>query len=253
MINVRLSLFALAACAVLFATPAAAEPRLTGAALRAACREAKGDDYRIFLSPEVARQGAALKVSVVSRGPEAPMGAPMPAACLKRWAVSDPAVAILSADNTRLTIAETAAPGATASLSAVIDGKTVTVAFTVIAREAVVLTGYWSEVGDTACPAGDPPLRELRFLPDGRFEATWTPFESYVDFWGTYDFNPATGAISFTPTGGNRVPTDADLVGRAAIGPDGLLRFTDIFFGTAQDAAVGRPSDRCAGLTFKSR
>lgn len=249
----RLIPVALAAAAALLALPATAEPALTGAALRAACQDAKGDDYRIFLSPEVPRQGAGLAVSVVSRGPEAPWGQPVPVACLKRWTVSDPAIATLSADNTRLTIAEDASPGAKASLSAEIDGKTVTVAFTVIARKAVVLTGYWSEVGDASCLASDPPLRELRFLPDGRFEATWTPFERYVDYWGTYDFNPATGAITFTPTGGNRVPTDADLVGRAAVGPDGLLRFSDIFFGTAQGAAVERPSDRCTSLTFKPR
>ncbi|MDP1736819.1 MAG: hypothetical protein Q8L23_05205 [Caulobacter sp.] len=247
----RLIPVALAAAAALLALPAAAEPALTGAALRTACREAKGDDYRIFLSPEVARQGAALAVSVVSRGPEAPWGRPIPVACLKRLTVSAPAVATLSAENTRLTIAETAAPGAKASLSAVIDGKTVTVEFIVVAREALVLTGYWREVGDAGCPAGDPPMRELRFLANGRFEATWTPFESYVDFWGTYSFDPAARAISFAPDGGNNVPQGADLDGRAELGADGLLRLSGIDFKSPRPDAASRPAG--CPMIFQSR
>lgn len=253
MIIARLSLFALVACAALLASPAvAAEPALSGAELKAACKEARGSDYRLFLAPEVTRQGSTLAVSAVFRGPEAPWGAPLPLGCLKSWTVSDPKAATLSADHTRLTIAGEAAPGTKIRLSAEIDGKTAAIEFVVVEREAIVLTGYWSEVGDAACPAGNPSLRELHFLPDGRFEATWMPFETYVDYWGTYEFDPATGAISFIPTGGNHVPPDADLVGRAALGPDGMLRLGDIFFGTPRAAGATRSAAGCT-LIFKPR
>lgn len=170
----RPALLALAAALTLAAPwPAPAEtPPLTGAALAEACQEAKGDDYRLFVSPEVARQGATLTVQGVMRGPNAPWGGPLPLACLKSWRLSVPAAATLSADHSRLVIADTAVPGTLVKLTAEFDGKTATVEFTIVARDAVVLTGYWSEVGDADCPIGEPLLRELHFIADGKFEAT---------------------------------------------------------------------------------
>jgi len=232
----RLSLLALFLLVAL--VPAAPAAAAGSAAMKALCEEARGEDYRLVLAPEVTRQGERLTVSAVARGPENPWGGPVPVACFSRWTVSDPAAASLTADHSLLAIADDAVPGTTVRLTAEIDGKIAVAEFTVVARDAVVLTGHWREIGDAACPASVPPLRELRFLADGRFEATWTPFETYVDYWGTYAFDPKTGAISFTPTGGNHIPADADLVGRAALGPDGLLRLDELFFGSPRGGAV---------------
>lgn len=246
----RHALFALAAVAALVAvTPAEAAEPLTGAEFRAACQEAKGDAYRLFVTPEVTRQGAELAVQAVMIGPNAPWGGPLPLACLKNWRLSVPTAATLSADHSRLIIADTAVPGTPVKLTAEFDGKTAAVEFTIVARDAVVLTGYWSEVGDADCPVGEPLLRELHFIADGRFEATWMPFERYIDYWGDYSFDAATGAIVLKPTGGNHVPADADLDGKAAIGPDGLLRFSGFFFGSPSSGP--RPPRTCA--VFKPR
>lgn len=238
---VRLLLAALAAVALTaFASPAsAAEPCPKG--VRAVA---------LHLTPEVTRQGATLKVSAVALTEDNPWGVSAPIACLKGWKVSDPAIARLSSDRGRLIIAETAPVGAKVTLTASLRGNTAEVAFTVVAKDAVVLTGFWSEVGEADCPAGEPPLRELRFLGDGQFEATWTPFERYVDYWGTYVFDPASGAIRLTPTGGNRIPADADLEGRAALGADGLLRLTGVFFGSPTDPPL---APRDCPLVFKPR
>ncbi|MDO8297154.1 MAG: hypothetical protein Q7T19_12035 [Caulobacter sp.] len=230
----RPTLLALAAVLSL-ALPRAAlaeTPPLTGAALAEACRDAKGDAYRLFVTPEITRQGAELKVQAVGIGPNNPWGGPLPLACLKHWKLSVPAAATLSADHSRLIIADKAVPGTQVRLTAEFDGKTAAVDFTVVAREAVVLTGYWSEVGDADCPAGEPLLRELHFIDGGKFEVTWMPFERYIDYWGDYSFDPATGAIVLKPTGGNHVPADADLDGKASTGDDGLLHFSGFFFGS---------------------
>lgn len=228
----------------------AESPPLTGASLAEACTEAKGDAYRLLIAPEATRQGATLQVAVSSMGSNNPWGASVPNACLTDWKVSDPSLARLSDDHTRLDIADTAPVGAKVTLSARIDDQAVATVITVVARDAVVLTGYWSEVGEPACPVGDTPLRELHFTADGKFEATWTPFERYVDYWGDYSFDAASGALNLTPTGGNRVPTDADLSGQATLDPDGQLRLTSMFMGSP---GSGVPTAAGCDLIFKHR
>lgn len=248
----RLVLFIAAALLALTApVVASAETTpLTGAALTAACNEARDEVYRLSLSPELTRQGGTLRVFVHSRGPKHPWGGTVPNACMKGWKVSDPALARFSDDHTHLIIADDAPAGAKVQIAARIDNDVATAEFVVVAADAVVLTGYWTEVGDSQCPASATPLRELHFKPNGQFEVTWTPFETYVDYWGDYTFDPATGAVEFAPTGGNYRPVDADLTGRASLGPDGLLHLTDLFFGSSRSGAA-TPS--ACGLVFKSR
>jgi len=214
------------------------------------CALEKGDVYRLALTPEITRQGATLAVSALSAGGEQDTwGGRVPLKCLKGWTVSDPKVATLSADHASLAIAADAPPGTEVRLSARLDGQEVVKSFTVVARDAVVLTGFWKEVGDADCPVGNPSIMELHFLPDGKFELTWQPFERYVDYWGDYSFDPASGAIVFKPTGGNHVPKDADWEGRATVGADGLLRFSDLFFGSPSHGP--RPPTTC--IVFKAR
>lgn len=214
------------------------------------CTLEKGDSYRLALTPEITRQGATLAVSALSvGGEEDTWGGRVPLDCLKGWTVSAPELASLSPDHRSLTIAADAAPGAPVTVSARLAGKPVTASFTVVARDAVVLTGFWKEVGDPDCPVGNPSIMELHFLPDGKFELTWQPFERYIDYWGDYSFDPATGTITFRPTGGNHVPTDADWEGRATVEGDGLLRFDALFFGSPSHGP--RPPTPC--IVFKAR
>lgn len=214
------------------------------------CALEKGDAYRLVLTPEITRQGAALAVSAMSVGGEKDTwGGRVPLKCLNGWTVSDPKIATLSADHTTLTLAADAPPGAPVLLSARIGGKDVSTSLTVVARDAVVLTGFWKEVGDADCPIGNPSIMELHFLPGGKFELTWQPFERYIDYWGDYSFDAASGAIVFKPTGGNHVPDDADWEGRATVGADGLLRFSALFFGSPSHGP--RPPTAC--IVFKAR
>ena len=162
---------------------------LSGAALKAACQEAGDEVYRLSVYPELVRPGATLTVLVHSRGPKHPWGGPVPTACMTRWRVSDERLARFSADHTHLTIAADAPAGATIRISARFGRDTVSAEFVVVAADAIVLVGYWTEIGDAACPAGRTPLRELHLKTDETFEATWLPFETYVDYWGDYRFD----------------------------------------------------------------
>ncbi|HRD28177.1 MAG TPA: hypothetical protein PLO65_07750 [Caulobacter sp.] len=239
--NVPLFAFAALSLSLLASSPALAGE---------SCHLEKGDSYRLTLSPEITRQGSVLTVGALSAGGQQDTwGGRVALGCLKGWTVSDPGLATLSADHSTLTLAADAPPGARVTLSARLAGKPVVAEITVVARDAVVLTGFWKEVGDADCPLGSPSIMELHFLPGGKFELTWQPFERYVDYWGDYSFDPGTGAVTFRPTGGNHVPGDADWEGRATVGADGLLRFSDLFFGSPSHGP--RPPTTC--IVFKAR
>ena len=75
--------------------------------------------------------------------------------------------------------------------------------------------GHWRPACEDSgsCPGAgemtpETPIQEVIFEADGRFSVTWTPFELYKDYWGTYQFDLGTGAITLTITGGNDVPGD---------------------------------------------
>lgn len=69
------------------------------------------------------------------------------------------------------------------------------------------LVGYWRQADSDNC-ARRGRVEELIFQADGKFKVTWTPFESYVDYWGTYTFDPASGRLDLSVEDGNYVPGD---------------------------------------------
>jgi hypothetical protein len=81
----------------------------------------------------------------------------------------------------------------------------------------------------------DQPIYELWF--DGNaVNVTWTPFETYVDYWGTYlaqDQAPGSGTLSIQVEGGNYVPEDVDADGRFTICGDTLI-LEDMWLGSPE-------------------
>lgn len=221
----------LSACA----TPAPAGPPMAKA--RPDCSEATAGNYWLTIGPQPVRQGAEVRVGVWKAGDYPGAETPIPAACMKDWKASDPGVDIAS-DGAGLRVGAGVKPGTVVEVSGAIGGGRARASFTVIAAGAVSLTGTWSEVGGPGCPPSPEPLRELVFTTEGGFKATWTPFESYVDYWGDYRFDPATGTLSMTVTGGNQKPGQADLEGVAMLGEDGLLALSGIDFGRGPPAPV---------------
>ena len=51
-------------------------------------------------------------------------------------------------------------------------------------------------------------IQELEFRARGWFSVTWTPFEVYRDYWGSYTTGKAKGDLSLQIEGGNFVPKD---------------------------------------------
>jgi hypothetical protein len=178
-------------------------------------------------STTVYRQGASVGITpTVDISPAGTQALPL--RCTSSWSVSGPAK--LSADRTRIEIDPDAAPGATVSVSFRHGGKAVGAELRVIGRDEVVLTGSWSQRSAGGCEAADP-VRELVFRPGNRFAVTFYPFETYQDYWGSYEFDPATGRLLLKVEGGNFTPPGLDLEGKAGL-ESGRLTLSEMFLGS---------------------
>jgi hypothetical protein len=99
------------------------------------------------------------------------------------------------------------------------------------------LVGIWREAPQTRCLAknGDQALdqiNELEFRSNGSFSVTWRPFESYVDYWGRYEFNKLNSMLVLSIERGNFVPAAFQGAGSFEISPDGMLRLKGIWLGS---------------------
>lgn len=159
------------------------------------------------------------------------------------WSVSPDDGARIDPATGELTIDADVPSGSEFTVSAEVeDGRhEVTAEVHVYTPEGNPLVGLWQEQAQLACGDGaevvpDMPIEELVFAADGQFAVTWQPFESYVDYWGTYAFDLDTGTIELHVTSGNRVPPDIDGQGRFAIDDNGDLVLTDIWLGDPDGA-----------------
>jgi hypothetical protein len=185
----------------------------------------------VGMDTTVYRQGAVVKLTpMVDRSPAGT--AEIPLKCTSGWAVTGPAV--LSADRKSLTVAADAPAGAIVLVRFNFEGKPVSTQFRIVARDAIVLTGRYSQRSLEGCSAPEP-VRELEFRPENRFSVTFMPFETYQDYWGSYDFDSATKRLKLTVEGGNFVPPSLDLEGEAELS-DGRLRLKDLFLGSRDGA-----------------
>jgi hypothetical protein len=182
-------------------------------------------------SPNVYRQGAAIALRpMVDLSPAGQDE--LPPRCTSGWTVSGPAR--LSADHRTLTIDGAAPVGARIDVGFAWLGRPVTARLTVVARDAVVLTGTRSQRSVAGCDSADP-VRELEFGANGRFAVTFQPFETYRDYWGTYAFDAAAGSLRLTVEGGNFVPPGLILQGPATL-VEGRLILTGFYLGTRNGA-----------------
>jgi hypothetical protein len=151
-----------------------------------------------------------------------------------------------------LRVAPHAADGAAFPLLASVAGREVRTVVRVVDPARSPLVGIWTQVGRTACGAAGAEsapadtIRELRFHRDGRFSVTWMPFESYTDYWGTYTHDAGSGRLLLVVAGGNSVPAELDLDGRAEVGTGGVLRLAEMWLGSR--APGGEPF---CGLRFR--
>jgi hypothetical protein len=212
----------------------------------AGCRaaEAAAEEARFAVDSAPARVGGEVRLWA-SAGQWAEI--PVPFSCLKDWTISDPAVR-LSPDRSSLLIAADATPGRTVEITARLGRRTLTTSLRISPATGPVLTGLWSQTA-VDCGGATPaePLRELRLDIDGAFAATFTPFESYKDYWGRFTHDDATGQVAFVVEGGNNRRPIERLEGHIVENPDdNVLILEGLYWG-------GLPQDPASGCRYTFR
>lgn len=173
----------------------------------------------------------------------------VPLKCFTRWASSASAVAV-APERGRIVIGREATSGEDVEITGTLGTRTVRTRFRIAAAEGPALTGFWSQVS-VDCGGAVPrdPLRELRFNSNGGFAVTFVPFEVRQDYWGTVEFDPASHRIGFAVEGGNTVPANLMLAGRARAEGDTRLALEGVYFGGLD---VAPPAAGCRYL-FRRR
>src|SRR5947209_1153962 len=104
------------------------------------------------------------------------------------------------------------------------------------------LVGFWRQTGFQCKPVGGTnmpvtgTIEELEFRASGWFSVTWTPFEVYKDYWGTYKIDPASNSFSLKIERGNYVPQVFHGDGTYKLTNPSTLEFQDIFLGVEHKA-----------------
>jgi hypothetical protein len=95
------------------------------------------------------------------------------------------------------------------------------------------LIGNWHQL-ESDCQS---PINELIFKRDHTFHVTWTPFETYEDYWGTWRYDAISHQIELTVDNGNYVPPDLVRDGSATVSGN-TMSFDGVSFGTPQNGAA---------------
>lgn len=170
---------------------------------------------------------------------------PVSPACISGWQLSPGAPAVIDPASGLGVVAANAADGATFTLMAQVGAHGVQGKMRVVDPAQHPLRGVWRQVQEVACGAGGQrvplkPLHELRFMGNGNFSATWTPFESYIDYSGTYHYDRAKGELQLAVTAGNDLPAQKQIKVRAGLGAEGQLTVSTLPGGSRHppDAAL---------------
>jgi hypothetical protein len=173
----------------------------------------------------------------------------LPDGCRPAWSLPEGGPAGVDARSGVLRVAPDAPDGTAFPLLARVGDREVRTVVRVVDPARSPLVGAWAQTGETACGGAESapaaPIRELQFRRDGTFSVTWTPFESYRDYWGTYTYDAASGRLRLVVQGGNFVPTDLDPEGTAEVA-SGVLRLREMWLGSRAPAGGAR-----CGLRFE--
>jgi len=157
------------------------------------------------------------------------------------WSVSPTGSAQIDPATGSLSVELAAPVGSQLTVHAEVEGgrHVVQIEVHVFTPRSDPLVGYWLEATQVPCDGGAEvvpqlPIEELVFALDGTFAVTWTPFESYVDYWGTYTVDLVQGTLNLTLTGGNDIPPDFDGHGRLALDAEDVLLLTELWLGASR-------------------
>jgi len=176
---------------------------------------------------------------------------PAPPACLKKVTLVGAPSVKLSKDKRSVEVSPSAADADSAEIRAQLGGAPVVARLRVVDASTNPLPGVWTQT-EMRCPddvdaKGGEPLREFVLKAGGAFSATWTPFETYQDYWGGWTWDRASKRFTLKLGGGNRRPQAFDGEGQAELDPSGRLRVSGVVL--RDPAGPGDPS-RCT-LVFQ--
>lgn len=98
------------------------------------------------------------------------------------------------------------------------------------------LVGLWRQQSRSGCVAFSEmivvePINELEFRADGTFSVTWTPFETYRDYWGSYQADLAKRSLLLKINQGNYVPANFRGQGSYKLKDKSTLELEGIYLG----------------------
>lgn len=104
------------------------------------------------------------------------------------------------------------------------------------------LVGMWSQQSILDCETEKQaePVRELEFRANGFFSVTWTPFEVYRDYWGSYTSDNKSGALSMKIEDGNRIPKDFQGAGKFKVKDKKTIELSGVYLGLPRSDASGQ-------------
>jgi hypothetical protein len=202
--------------------------------------------HSAWASPSVEIQPGmqrALQLGTVELG-----GAFSPVAACAAWSIAPAAAGVsIDAETGVIRVTEEAVSNQRFVVTADVDGAKLITADVFVFREAEMpWRGLWREDSQLECGTSDEVtpqqrIEEIIFWADGTLWVTWTPFEVYVDYWGTHAFDPSAQTATFAATGGNYVPADLDGTGTFTLTGD-TMTLSDLWLGSARHTA---PAARC--------
>jgi hypothetical protein len=169
----------------------------------------------------------------VRRGP----GVQGPDACAE-WRVEPSSAAAVDRRTGTITVAPDAQHNTSFQVHARIPGMSeISATLRVFDRTQNPLAGMWRQEGLLVCAGEEPftitePIREFDISADGTFRITWHPFETYVDYWGTYELDATNGTIRMKVDAGNFVPADFNGEGRFSVDAQGGLTLSQVWLGS---------------------
>ena len=178
--------------------------------------------------------GAVIHFSALANGSfTAPHAYPME--CLGRIRPTPKTSARWSAAASTLTLSKRLKPGSEVLLHYRVNGREEAYRLVVTDPKVGSLALGLHQAQITGCDS--EPLGEVMLQSDNHFSITFTPFETYRDYWGTYRYSPESGRLTLNVEGGNKVEQDADLDGTLRKDGDHWL-FTGFNFGRSKNAAA---------------
>lgn len=208
------------------------QPTLSGEA----CPDIGQKAYFFWMEPRSAEPGD--KIALFPYWTDMPGGYnDLPPGCLDDLGVHPEGAVTFTRQEDGLPIAEIGAdvaPGTRIRLDATYNGYGLSGPVDVFRAADNPLVGMWRQDGED-CPAGSA-IQELVFTGGGDFSVTWTPFEVYKDYWGTYTYDAETGAMTLEVESGNQVPEDIVPEGTVTVDETGL-HFQTLSFGTPAQAS----------------